>query len=110
MLAAGVRLVFRVAPAGCSDLGFAKLPQTHLARPHSKPLVRLVSVVGRRIVSGNGPCTAGTRCRNPAAFALALGWEIQSKQKHERQLWVREGVQMAETDTSGRKHGILTAS
>lgn len=44
-------------------------------------------------------------CWSPAAFALASGWETQRKPKHKRRLWVWEGVQMAETDTSGRNVG-----
>lgn len=42
---------------------------------------------------------------SPATFSPALRWEMKRKQKHKQQVWVWEGVQMAETDTSGRNVG-----
>lgn len=42
-------------PQSGAVVWFAKLPQTHLAHPHSKPSVRLVRAAGCGMVSGKGP-------------------------------------------------------
>lgn len=36
MVEVGVGLAFQAAPEGSSGLGFARLPWTHVASPHSK--------------------------------------------------------------------------
>lgn len=51
MVEGGIRLVFQAASEGSSDLAFARLPQTHVACPHSKPTGRLETarVVGNTL-------------------------------------------------------------
>lgn len=106
MVEGGIRLVFQAAPEGSSGMRFARLPQTHVGCPYSKPTGRLKAEMGCRKHLG---IVHAQKDVSPAAFVLALGWEIQRKQKHKHQLWVWEGVQMAETDTSSRNVGSSQA-